>query len=176
MAQGKSNWTKNARQQFPKKEKVVGTATERKRKKEKREKEVLSDILADVFEENISQEIADDKAEKCEMCGKNAVHINLMFGEIIQLCGICQKKYGEGIIGKALFTEKKIRIVKLSIGGWVYNIFGRNTNYIYDDTSLQKEDFCYASTMEEAEFILRKFGEKKQLAIVNNRRNIIQTS
>jgi len=164
MAQGKSVWTKHSRKQFPKKVRVLGDVIERKRKKEDREAEMLENLLDKAgFPKMETPPINSPKCEICE--GMNQMFFTFVGDDLIKVCGKCRKNYEKVF---PMFPAKKgIRILKVELGDWEKT--NRSSSEYWDYRKEVRELFITVENEEEADYILKKFGDKFQLGILNNK-------
>ena len=160
MAQGKSNWTKNYRPPSRKKRKVGGRIA--KKQREKKQLEMLNSVL-DKLNFGPAPEI---KRDLCEIChGMEQNFFTFIGDDVFHVCGKCAKNYKK--VFPMFRSGKGIRILKCELGDWSKN--KRSNSEYWDYRKEVRTHFITVKTDEEADYILKKFGNKYQLGILNRK-------
>ena len=164
--------SQNSRTKEKKEKKNENPRQVRKSAKEKQDS-FVKDILDDIFDEGKNLVEQPEKNSVCEICGTDtAAHICMIFGEPVILCANCFTN--NSFVGTPIFSDKGIKIVELVRGEWKVDFTSLAAYFDHDEVI--KKDFCVCHSDEEADFILKKFGDKKQLGVVNNHGKLLEVT
>jgi len=160
-------WTKNYRP--PKTKKTPNRRRKRLEQKERNIRETL-ELLGEMISKKVTPE--PKQYDRCEICScGEAIFLASICEETIELCGFCQKEY-EKVFTDSIPLQKGIRILHITLGAWDWA--KRNNAEYWDNAKEKRQLFMMVANDNEANFVLEKYGKNYQLAILNNRGDIVE--